>query len=272
MIYALNAAAWVIRAVQRVLPNKKDWLDLHAIEIALPGLPAAFDGYRIAQFSDLHFDRMTTTPARLSELVAAINAQQPDMIAFTGDFVTEDIPFRTEDLISPLRELHARDVKVAIFGNHDHHVNMKRIRQVMNESGLIDLNNNVTVIQRGESSLRIAGVDSLVVRKARLDLVLPRLPQNGGAILLAHEPSFAEFSAPTGRFALQLSGHTHGGQIRLPLLTALMLRYIDTHGLLGLNTVGSMLLYVNRGIGMVGLPLRIRCPSELTIITLRGAG
>ncbi|MBI1255975.1 MAG: metallophosphoesterase [Chloroflexi bacterium] len=270
MIYALKAAAWVIHAVQRVLPNKEDWLDLHNIEIALPGLPPAFDGYRIAQFSDLHFDRRATTPVRLRELVTAINAQQPDLIAFTGDFVTEGIPFRSEDLIPALRELHAHDAKVAIFGNHDHHVNMHMLRQVVDESGLIDLNNNVYVIQRGESSLRIAGVDSLVVQKARLDLVLPRLPQTGGAILLAHEPSFADISASSGRFALQLSGHMHGGQIRLPLLTTLMLR--EANRLSGLSSVGDMLLYVNRGIGMVGLPLRIRCPSELTIITLRVAG
>ena len=270
MIYALKAAVAIIRAVQRILPAKEQWLDIQAVEIPIPDLPTAFDGYRIAQFSDLHFDRMTTTPERLSELVAAINAEQPDLIAFTGDFVTEGIPFRSEDLIPSLSELKARDGKVAVFGNHDHHVNMTMIRQVVAESGLIDLNNNVYVIQRGESFLRIAGVDSLVVQKTRLDLVLPRLPQTGGAILLAHEPRFADISAPSGRFALQLSGHTHGGQIRIPLLTAIMLRNFNT--LSGLTSVGIMLLYVNRGIGVVGLPLRVRCPSELTIITLRATG
>jgi predicted MPP superfamily phosphohydrolase len=268
----VKAAAWIVRAAQRILPARQNWLDLHEIEIPIPCLPPEFDGYRIAQFSDLHFDHVATTPARLAELVAAINAAQPDLIAFTGDFVTKSIRFRVEDLIPPLRALKARDAKVAVLGNHDHNVNQRMIHQIIRESGLINLSNAVYSIERGESSLYIAGVDSQVMDQARLDLVLPRVPRTACAILLAHEPLFADTSATSGRFALQLSGHTHGGQIRIPMLTSFMLRDFDTEYMRGLISVGGMLLYVNRGIGIVGLPLRFRSQSEVTIITLRAGG
>ncbi len=270
--YTVKAAARLIRAVQRIIPPRQRWLNLRPIELRIPNLPPEFNGYRIAHFSDLHFDHLTTTSARLGELVAAINAQQPDLIAFTGDFVTEGVHFRLEDLIPPLRELSAKDAKVAVLGNHDHRVKRRMIRQLLDESGLLNLDNAVYSIERGESRLHIAGVDSLVMHRARLDLVLQQLPPTGTAILLAHEPTFADVSAATGRFALQLSGHTHGGQIRIPLLTRLMLRDFDMRYAHGLIPVGAMLLYVNRGIGMVGLPLRFRSASELTIITLRAAG
>ncbi len=246
-----------------------NWLDVREIDFYVGGLEPGFDGYRIAQFSDLHLDGRLTTPARFRELVSIINEQKADLIAFTGDFITRGVSFRLAELIAPLRDLYAPDGKVAIMGNHDHLVNTGLIRRAIRDGGMIDLDNAVYTVWRGDACLHIAGVDSLTRYCARLDLVMAQLPESGTAILLAHEPEFVEVSAATGRFALQLSGHTHGGQIRLPLLTRLALGRFTMRYLAGMYSVGGMSLYVNRGIGGVGPPLRINCRSELTIFTLR---
>jgi len=252
-------------------------LDVTQLTALVYTLAPEFDGYRIVQFSDLHVDGMTTTQARVAEVVAAINAEQPDLIAFTGDFVTEYTDFRLEDLIFPLRGLCAPDGVVAVMGNHDHRMNSGLVRRIMRESGMIDLNNAVHTLRRasasgdGEACLHIAGVDSVLRQKARLDQVIEQLPPEGAAILLAHEPDFADVSAATDRFALQLSGHSHGGQIRIPLLTRLALPGYSRRYTLGVAQVGDMVVYTNRGIGMVGLPLRFNCPPEITVITLKAA-
>jgi predicted MPP superfamily phosphohydrolase len=252
-----------------VTPFQRAWLDVHLIQLPMPGLTPSFDGYRIAQFSDLHLDGVMMTRKRLEALVEVINEQQPDLIVFTGDFVTKRVEFREEDLIVPLRKLVARDAKLAITGNHDYHVGAGVIERVIAESGMINLVNSVHTLQRGDDSLHIAGVGSLMRRRARLDLVLNRLPETGLAILLAHEPEFIDVSAATGRFILQLSGHTHGGQILIPALTRLLVFGYHMRYIRGAYRTADMLLYVNRGIGTVGLPLRLKSAPELTVFTLR---
>ncbi len=208
-------------ALHRLLVTRatRDWLDVHAFQLYLYGLAPQFDGYRIVHFTDLHLDGVMMTRARLQELVARINEQQPDLIAFTGDFITHRVPFCPDDLIIPLRDLNARDAKLAVMGNHDHGARENVVEDVIRESGMINLNNAVYSIERDGEYLHVAGVDSLTRLHARLDLVLRDLPETGTAILLAHEPDFINVSAATRRFALQLSGHTHGGQIYIPRLT-----------------------------------------------------
>jgi predicted MPP superfamily phosphohydrolase len=268
---AARGASWLITTLYRTFfppPYTGGQVEVSQIDIPIHGLEPAFDGFRIVQFSDLHLDGESTTRERLEVLVAQINALQPDVVAFTGDFVTFTSTYNPTDLIEPLRALRPRVASVAVMGNHDQTKNAETIRRVIRESGMIDLNNAVHTLQRGDACLHIAGVNSLFRHEARLDVVLKALPAGDPAILLAHEPRMIERSAPTGRFALQLSGHTHGGQIRLPLLTRLALgenrRYRS-----GSFQVGETRLYVNRGIGTVGLPLRVNCLPELTVLTLR---
>ncbi len=270
MYYGIRAGALVISAISRAIgysPGAQA-VKISEIDVAISGLAPAFDGYRIVQFSDLHLDGETTTRARLEALVAQINAQQPDLVVFTGDFVTFSASYNPDDLITPLRQLRATDGAAAVMGNHDQTKNAETIRRVIRESGMIDLNNRVHTLRRGNACLHLAGVDSLFNERARLDRVLKQLPEGDPAILLAHEPEFIEKSARTGRFALQLSGHTHGGQIRMPLLTDVALGRNRKYRS-GLFQVGKTALYVNRGIGVVGLPIRINVPPELTVITLR---
>jgi predicted MPP superfamily phosphohydrolase len=122
-------------------------------------------------------------------------------------------------MIAALSRLAPRDASVAVLGNHDHWTRPDVIRRVLRTCGIIDLSNSVHTLSRGGAKLHIAGIDDYMVGWDRLDLVLKQLAQtNGAAILLAHEPDFADLSARSRRFDLQLSGHSHGGQICLPRL------------------------------------------------------
>jgi predicted MPP superfamily phosphohydrolase len=245
-------------------------IDVTALSLALRRLAPEFDGYRIVQLSDLHLDGVMTR-GRLAQIVALANAQSPDLVVVTGDFVSQGIGFNADDLCIPLSELTACDAKVAVMGNHDQREHTMMVRRVIAESGLIDLNNAVCTLHRGAASLHIAGVDSMYRQRARLDLVMNQLPEDGAAVLLAHEPDFADVSAATGRFDLQLSGHSHGGQVRIPALLRWGLPHYGARYVIGLHLVGDMLLYINRGLGMTSLPIRFNCRPEITVITLRQA-
>jgi predicted MPP superfamily phosphohydrolase len=241
------------------------------VSLVLPRLDERFDGYRIAQISDLHADGWMT-PGRLLGLVNLVNAQAPDLVAITGDFATYS-RFRSmirhvPGLVAPLRRLHAPDGSFAVLGNHDHKTDAKVVRRALAASGVIELDNTVRTLRRNEATLHLCGVDSVREGKDRLDRVLEGLPEDGAAVLLAHEPDFAETSAATGRFDLQLSGHSHGGQTRLPLLRSLFLPKHSREYPDGLNHVGKMFLYTNRGLG-AHPRLRFNCRPEITVFTLR---
>jgi predicted MPP superfamily phosphohydrolase len=242
--------------------------EVRHVTLALRHLAPEFDGYRIVQLSDLHLDGVMTRE-RLMQAVELANAQSPDFVAVTGDFVSGHVAVAADDLVIPLRALTARDAKAGVMGNHDQSEHALLMPHVLKESGLINLNNAVHTVKRGETSLHIAGVDSLHRRRARLDVVLKQLPEDGAAILLAHEPDFADVSAATRRFDLQLSGHTHGGQVRLPLLSRFGLPQYGKRYVMGLYLVSGMMLYVNRGLGTTSMPIRFNCRPEITVITLR---
>lgn len=259
-----TGAAWVY--VRRVEPAR---FELRTVELSLPGLDPAFDGYRILQLSDLHYDGQMNA-ARLGRIAAYARAARPDLVALTGDFVTANTGFDAAELVRWLRALHAPDGRFAVLGNHDHVDHAHALRLALDEAGVHELANTAHTLWRGGAALHLAGVDSVYRKRARLDLALAAVPDDGApAILLAHEPDIADLAAPLGRFALQLSGHAHGGQVVLPALTAIGLpehgrRYVD-----GLYLVGRMFVYVNRGLGTTSLPIRFNSRPELALITLR---
>ncbi|NJN55753.1 MAG: metallophosphoesterase, partial [Anaerolineae bacterium] len=192
---------------QRFDPNQFEIVPL-AVEI--PGLDPAFAGYRLVQVSDIHLGNWVTAE-RLQGIVGLVNAQAPDAIALTGDFVSYVLDGILDDLAAGLSQLQARDVVTAVMGNHDHWMDVTRVRQVLAACGVVELQNSVYTLRRDTAVLHLAGVDDIYVGMDDLTAVLTALPPEGPAILLAHEPDFAESSAVTGRFALQLSGHSHGG-------------------------------------------------------------
>ncbi len=238
------------------------------ISIAMPNLDPVFQNYRIAQISDIHLGQWITLD-RLKGVIDLVNQQKPDLVAITGDFVSYIFDSFAEDLAALLRRLCPRDATVGILGNHDHWVGAESIRAVMKESNVKDLSNDVFTIPKGDAELHIAGVDSIMVNRDRLDLVMKKMPPDGPAILLAHEPDFADVSAKTGRFSLQLSGHSHGGQFVIPGIGTPIRGYHFWKYPLGRYRVGEMVQYTNRGLGTNLFWSRINCPPEITVFSLK---
>lgn len=244
-------------------------VEVRPVELTLPRLAPEFDGYRIVQFGDLHLDDWSK-PERLHRIVERVNDQQPDLVAITGDFASYSAKeFDAERLVEALRGLRARDGCVAILGNHDYLTDVKLVRRCMREGGITELINSVRTLRRGDAALHVAGIDDVMEGKSRLDLVLGELPEDGAAILLAHEPDFADVSSATGRFDLQLSGHSHGGQVAVPFLRRLVLPPFSQRYTRGLYDVRGMIQHTNRGIGFVHARLRFLCRPEITALTLR---
>ena len=263
----LGAALGVLLLGGLVYVRKVEPEDVQVVPVSLvlPRLDAVFDGYRIAQISDIHADGWMT-PGRVLSLVNFVNAEAPDLVAITGDFATysrfRSLIRHASRLVAPLRRLQATDGVVAVLGNHDHKTDARTVRRVLAASGVIELHNAVLTLRRGGESLYLCGVDDLKEGAPRLDLALERLSEEGAAVLLAHEPDFADESVATGRFDLQLSGHSHGGQVGVPLLRYPFLPKLSRKYPTGLYRVGDMFLYTNRGLG-AHPRFRFNCRPEI---------
>lgn len=257
------------------------WLAVERATLALPRLESPFDGYRVVHISDIHMDGWMT-PERLDRIVDLVNEQEPDLVAITGDFVAVSADYAS-DVSGPLKRLRAPDGAVAVLGNHDHMNDAAAVRRALSSAGVIDVSNRVHTLCRDGSALHLCGVDSVMEELDDLAGVLEALEhrQPGCAVLLAHEPDFADESAATGCFDLQLSGHSHGGQVKLPFLNApyivpllsrlgfsfvppLIYEYPS-----GLYKLGKMYQYTNRGLGVIYARFRLNCRPEITTITLR---
>jgi hypothetical protein len=261
----LAAAGWLLYA--REVETRR--VEVKPVKLALPRLAADFDGYRLIQIGDFHLDDWSK-PERLHRIVEKVNEQRPDLVAITGDFASYSArEFDAERLIEALRALEARDGCVAILGNHDYLTNVELVRRCIREGGVGELINGVRTLRRGGAALHVAGIDDVMEGNSRLDRVLGELPEEGAAILLAHEPDFADVSSATGRFDLQLSGHSHGGQVAVPFLRRLVLPPLSQRYTRGLYDVRGMIQYTNRGIGFVNKRLRFLCRPEITVFTLR---
>jgi predicted MPP superfamily phosphohydrolase len=175
----------------------------------------------------------------------------------------------SRQICESLRELDARDGIYAVLGNHDHWTDVQAVSDAIREAGIQLMINESAMIERDGERLYIAGVDDIWENKQDLDAALSDIPTDSCVILLAHEPDYADTAATDGRIDLQLSGHSHGGQIRLPLIGAPVLPVLAKHYDQGLYTIQDMKLYVNRGLGMLDPPVRFLCPSEITCMTLR---
>jgi hypothetical protein len=245
-----------------------DWVEVTQREISLPNLPPAFDGYRIAQASDIHIESGSIAedwPA-IAELVTS---QKADLICLTGDYVTVPGDWQAKPLAEGFRRLKARDGVFAIMGNHDHWDNYVQSRAAMHRTDIVELNNEVHVLKRGAARLHLAGVGDLWLGNGDISHVAAQVPANAAAILLAHEPDFADEAKKTGKFGLQLSGHSHGGQIALPFLGPIHVPDFAHKYPRGLYDLDGMFLYTNRGLGTVGPPVRLCSRPEVTVFTLR---
>ncbi len=241
--------------------------DITSHQVQIPQLDSAFHGYRIVQVSDIHMGNWIGRE-RLAGVVELVNRLEPDLIALTGDFVSYVVEEFATDMAATLRRLTPKDVTVAVLGNHDHWAGAGQVRQILQESQVMELQNDVHTLYREEGVLHVAGVDDIMVGADELHRVLEKLPQAGTAVLLAHEPDFADTSAASGRFSLQLSGHSHGSQMVLPRRGPLIRGPHFRKYPIGRYEINGMTLYTSRGIGTNMLRLRINCPPEIAVFTL----
>jgi hypothetical protein len=251
----------------------------HVFEIVhrtfpIANLPDAFQNFRIVQMSDIHLVEFTETWF-LEEMVRQINALQPELVLLTGDFVTRaPLPIATAwkaaGVCAEILTGLTAPQRYAILGNHDVAVGATRVADPLRAHGTPVLANSYVPLERGADSIWLCGLNDAESGSPDLGLAVPADPL-APVILLCHEPDYVDRILNHPRFGsidLMLSGHSHGGQIRLPLVGPLILPPLGKKYPEGLYRFGHMQLYVNRGIGTVGLPLRLNCPAELTHITL----
>ncbi len=237
--------------------------------IAIPGLPRALDGYRVAQLSDVHCGPFT--PARrVRRWVARLNAEQPDLAAVTGDLITQGNLF-VGAVSRELGGLRARDGVFACLGNHEYFADAEAFVRELERNGLTVLRNRGVTLRRGDAQLHVAGVDDTWSGRSDVKRALAARPAGAPAILLAHDPNLFPEAAERD-VELTLSGHTHGGQLGVPgLARRLNLARLITRFPCGLYRAGAAALYVSRGAGTSGPPIRLGAPAELTLLTLRAA-
>ncbi len=252
---------------------------LRRVGITLPNLPPAFDGYRIAHLTDLHFGPAIAYATVMRGIQKAM-ALAPDLIVLTGDYVTNWVDDRL--LPDALKRLHAPDGVWAVLGNHDHWTDADAVRRILAGSGVCELCNRHARIERGGESIFVAGVDDVWVGQPDLQGALAGIRADAVTVLLAHEPDYADTAAATGRVSLQLSGHSHGGSLRIPGLNwavfSRFLRYAQKYpyGLYRIrdherDAIGDMWLYTSAGIGRGRLP-RVNALPDVTEITLMRRG
>jgi hypothetical protein len=248
-------------------------LEIIYLTIRLHRLPDAFAGMKIVQISDFHFEEYTEA-AFLDAIVRKVNAVAPDLVVLSGDFVSsKPLPrhfsvrfgYQCAEHLSRL----TCPLRYAILGNHDCLVGSHAITDALHTHGIPVLANRFVPLERNGQRIWLAGLKDVLEDKPDLGTALPaERSEHEPVILLAHEPDFADYAVGR-RVDLVLSGHTHGGQILLPLLPPLLLPDMGRKYVHGLFQMGDgMQLYVNRGIGAVTLPFRFRCRPEITVITL----
>ena len=266
---------------------ERHWLDVTERDFFLRNLPSAFDGMRIVQISDIHMDNYTE-PFFLHRVVDRVNRIKPDAVFLTGDFVTATFGWKPN--LKPSARAFARGAAwqcagilkkleckalFAVLGNHDFSVGAAEVTAALEANEITVLRNASVPIERSGGRIWLAGVDDPLEGHPHPELAIPQsisnIP-NEPIILLCHAPDYADhlLTLPAGQAVdLMFSGHSHGGQIRLPFLGALVLPPLGRKYIQGWFRIGQLQLYVNRGIGTVELPFRLDCPPEITVITLR---
>lgn len=257
----------------------------HAV-IESEQIPEAFDGYRIAQFSDFHAETLYNDTAFVRSLTTCILREQPDLIAFTGDLVNRRSR-EIEPYMPVLSQLHAHDGIVSVLGNHDYaeyvkwdtpdgkYRDVERLKQYQKEMGWHLLNNESMIIRRGQDSIAVIGVENWgeppFPQYGDLDAAYPDAKDDVFKILLSHNPKHWDAEiVPHSNIGLTLAGHTHAMQLKLRIgkwqVSPSQIYYPRWSGLYRQE---EQWLYVNEGIGCVFLPMRFMARPEITIIELR---
>ncbi len=249
-------------------------LELTEHTVKLPNLADSFHGMRLVQISDVHFHEFSEA-YYIREVVKRVNALKPDLVLLTGDFVTDGpLPhafgraqsYPCAEILQKLECPH----RFAVMGNHDAEVGVETVIDALVTHNIPVLENRYVPIERDGRRFWLAGAANVTSHMARLELAVPPKPIRGDdpVILMAHEPDFLDHVAQYGGVDFMVSGHTHGGQVRLPFVGPTVLPPLGRKYVEGFFQRGQTRLYVNRGLGTVGLPVRFMCRPEITVFTL----
>ena len=263
-LLGLAAAGYVYG--RYVEPN---WVEIVRHELPIADLPAALDGFKIVQLSDFHLWPHTQV-GLVERVVQMTNRLKPDLVALTGDYGCKD-KTAIFALARPLAKLQATFGTVAIVGNHDVSRRFPETRLMMRD-GLAAVGIRLLVNERLElaNGLVIAGLDEMYSGRPNLAGTLGGVSAETPVILLMHQPDYADRACQDPRIKVQLSGHTHGGQFRIPFIRPLYLPWFGEKYVIGLYKVDNLWLNVNRGIGLAYMgPMRFRCRPEISEIVLR---
>ena len=251
-------------------------IDVTRLDLKVNRLSEAFDGFKIALISDLHYGPYTGDH-EISAAVHDANQLKPDIVFLLGDFVTESLMGRSNDgarKAEPCAKLLARLGApygvFAVLGNHDYATNPEFVAEALTSHGITLLRNANEVVERDGARFWLVGLNDAMFGYAALEEALRGAPADEPKVLLVHEPDFADESSRYG-IDVQFSGHSHGGQIRLPGIHPLWLPALANKYYRGYYRVRDLQLYTNRGIGTVALPFRFCAPPEVTLVTLRSA-
>jgi predicted MPP superfamily phosphohydrolase len=245
------------------------------VTIPLRNLPEAFHGFRIAVLGDLHFGPYVGK-TQVERGVRLALSLKPDLTILTGDFVSHPLfvpngpagARHAEPCAEVLQQLN-RSSLFAVLGNHDHWNDPDIVADALHGHGLQVLRNQSVPLERDGQRIWIVGVDDVYAGANDIDKALRGVPSAETKIVAVHEPDFADRVAKYP-VDLQISGHSHGGQVRIPGYGAPVLPHLGRKYSIGLNQVGGLQVYTNRGIGVVTPPVRLNCPPEVTLITLVG--
>jgi predicted MPP superfamily phosphohydrolase len=253
----------------------------HEVEIshrtlAIRNLPDSFLNFRFVQISDIHLVEYTE-PSFLETIVGHINSLAPELVLITGDFVSrgplsDSVSWKAAGTCAEILSGIKAPQRFGILGNHDVSVGAEHVIEPLEAHKTPILVDSYVAIERGADRLWLCGADDAGTRIPNLDLAIPPFARDP-VILMVHEPDYVDTVVQHPRFPLvdvMLSGHTHGGQIRLPWLGPMVLPPMGKKYVEGQFDFGHMQLYVNRGIGTVGMPIRLNCSPEITHITLTG--
>jgi predicted MPP superfamily phosphohydrolase len=260
------------------------WVEITNVPVRLPGLPQRWDGLRVAQMSDLHLGPFVRL-GQVQRAVELCSGLAADLIVLTGDFVSRSARYATA-CATELGKLSARLGVYAVLGNHDNWTDADEVAAQLAGAGITVLRDEERGIELDGTRLWLLGIEDAGYtgfgggsfsdframwqgRAEALAGMLGRVPGDEPRVLLVHNPDFTEM-LPEGRIDLALCGHTHGGQVRLPVVGAPAVpscfgqKYAS-----GLTTNEHTIVYVNRGIGVTGVPVRFNCRPEITLLHLR---
>jgi hypothetical protein len=266
LIMAGGYGAGLVLALWGVIVRRR-WVRVRTVDVPIAGLPASFDGYRIAHLSDLHIGSLT--PREQAEAwVRRVNALDVDLVALTGDYVTSGVGFH-QDIAAVIGAMRGKDGAIAVMGNHDYFGDGEPLISLMRKEHVTVLRNERTLIARGNERIEIAGVDDTWTRRANIRRTLDGRDARTPLVVLAHDPQLFPELARRGA-ALVLSGHTHWGQVAVPFMSTrynLSARAYRYHA--DIYKEGDATLYVHPGLGTTGPPVRLGVAPEITVLRLR---